>query len=77
MKYLKKLSAFFLCLALMTALGAGTAFAKTDEDESDDDVKEISLNVKKVSRTNSRSSLGGIQNNDYDVEDLKRQILKK
>ena len=48
-----------------------------DEDESDDDVKEISLNVKKVSRTNSRSSLGGIQNNDYDVEDLKRQILKK
>ena len=36
MKYLKKLSAFFLCLALMTALGAGTAFAKTDEDESDD-----------------------------------------
>ena len=36
MKDLKKLSAFVLCLALMTALGAGTAFAKTDEDESDD-----------------------------------------
>ena len=36
MKYLKKLSAFFLCLALMTAMGARTAFAKTDEEESDD-----------------------------------------
>lgn len=36
MKHLKKLTTFFLCLALMTALGAGTAFAKTDEDESDD-----------------------------------------
>ena len=48
-----------------------------DEDESDkNEVKEISLRQFKR-MTNNRSSLGKVNKKDYDVEELKRQILKK
>ena len=56
---------------------------KDDREEEDDDestnkneVKKISLN-KYGKRKNSRSSLGKVLDEDYDVEELKKQILKK
>lgn len=50
---------------------------KEDEDEDDEDekVKEFTLD-KRIGRVNPRSSLGAVQDND-DIEELKRQILKK
>jgi len=49
-----------------------------DEAEIDDnnEVKEISINKFRKAKK-SRSSLGKIIEEDYDVEELKRQILKK
>ena len=49
---------------------------KEDDDEGEDEVKRITLN-KKFTRSNRSSSLGGIQKDDFDVEELKKQILKK
>ena len=53
-----------------------------DEDEDDDEpknkneVKKINLNVY-GKRKKSRSSLGKVLDEEYDVEELKKQILKK
>ena len=35
------------------------------------------ININKLNRINQKSSLGGVKNNDYDVEKLKKEILKK
>ena len=45
-----------------------------DDEEEEEEVKKFNID-KRISRVNSRSSLGGIQDND-DIEELKRQILK-
>lgn len=47
-----------------------------ETDDNKDEVKEISINKFRKAKK-SRSSLGKIINEDYDVEELKRQILKK
>ena len=50
---------------------------KDDEDEDDEEEKVKKFNLdKRIGRVNPRSSLGGVQDND-DIEELKRQILKK
>ena len=50
---------------------------KDDEDEDDEEKKVKKFNLdKRIGRVNPRSSLGGVQDND-DIEELKRQILKK
>lgn len=46
-----------------------------DEDDEEEKVKKFNLD-KRIGRVNPRSSLGGVQDND-DIEELKRQILKK
>ena len=49
---------------------------KDDEDDDDEEeVKKFALD-KRIGRVNPRSSLGAVQDND-DIEELKRQILKK
>ena len=48
-----------------------------DEDKPNrNEVKEVKLNVHGKSKK-SRSSLGKILDEEYDVEELKKQILKK
>ena len=50
---------------------------KDDEDEDDEEEKVKKFNLdKRIGCVNPRSSLGGVQDND-DIEELKRQILKK
>lgn len=46
-----------------------------DEDEDEDNIKQLHLD-KRIGRVNQRSSLGGVQD-DVDIEELKRQIMKK
>ena len=45
-----------------------------DEEENNNDIKEISLNKFRKTKK-SRSTLGKIINEDYDIEELKKQIL--
>ena len=85
MKHLKKLTMFFLCLALMTALGAGTAFAKTDEDESDDySVSDVYFDVTDSALYDSSSfkaknKVGSASTVGYKAEilDVTQKILNK
>jgi len=48
----------------------------TETDDNNNEVKEININKFRKAKK-SRSSLGKIIEEDYDVEELKRQILKK
>ena len=55
--------------------------SKKDENEDENDEKPKNtpnIKIKNINRTSdNRSNLGRINDNDYDVEELKRQILKK
>ena len=48
-----------------------------DEENDKNEVKQISINNKFRKTKKSRSSLGKIIDEDYDIEELKKQILKK